>query len=225
MGGGVAAAAALAGASAGPAAADATPASTVAHAQSLLTLVDPGLGLVNAAGLQSRFAESFTAYTATLPTQTRDPVPTSGLDSWSQTRMVDLCETDSPTAAITKIPQTRTLLSFSFLACSQGQDIPMPQIAYGMEVPTALQTLEPDFFPVLLDQIADKKTSNPGFAKAMLNSSAAMDQYVAQNVRPDGTLIGPTTLANNGAAGAVFFGVFIAAGLVYTWVRQSICNK
>jgi hypothetical protein len=41
-----------------------------------------------------------------------------------------------------------------------------------------LASLEPDFFPVLLDQIGAKRDSTPPFARALRASSAELDQLV-----------------------------------------------
>jgi hypothetical protein len=233
VGGGAAVAATLGAAAVGqlPAAAaavraDAAPMSTGAHARLVLGLVDSDQGLVDPGGMQSRFAQNAAAYQSSMATQDPDgPSTATGLDAWAQQRMVNLCGTDNYVSAVTEVSQTRTLLAFGLLTCSQAQDVPMPQVTPGMPVPAGLDTLEPDFFPVLLNQIADKTNSSPSFANAMRTSMGAMDQMVAQNTQdPSGDGSGIEIGAmNNGAAAAVFFGVFVLAGLVYTWIRASIC--
>jgi len=47
-----------------------------------------------------------------------------------------------------------------------------------MPVPAVLEALEPDFLPVLLGQIEVESISSPGFANALQDGSAQLDQLV-----------------------------------------------
>lgn len=184
--------------------------STAEHARRVLELVDADLGLVDPTGLRGRCAQSYGASLASFAQRDTDEVVTSDLDVWLRQRMVDLCGTDSYEAAVLEVPQTRTLLAFSLLACSQNQDIPLPQVDPGMPVPPVLQALEPDFFPVFLGQVNDKFNTTPAFAEALQASTAALDQLVAENVQASPGDGGPESMV---AAGVVFFVVVAAAAL------------
>jgi hypothetical protein len=157
--------------------------STADHARLVLDQVNVDLGLVPTPGFQGQFAQNYTALQGSFATGDQDPVVTNDLDVWVRQRMLDLCGTDSYAAAVTEVPQTRTLLAFSFLAYSQDQGTALPQADPTMPVPTMLQTLEPDFLPVLLGQINDKSASSPAFADALQASSAELDRIVAANVQ------------------------------------------
>jgi len=159
------------------------PTTTADHARLVLDQVDADLGLVNPAGLHDQLTQSYLACQASFAQRDQDPVVTYDLDAWMRQRMVDLCGTDSYIAAVTEIPQTRTLLGFSFLAYSQRQDATLPPVDPTMAVPTVLQNLEPDFLPVLLGQIDDKRQSTLAFAAALESSTAMLDQIVAENVQ------------------------------------------
>jgi hypothetical protein len=206
VGGGAAAVAATLAAVAGrgiPAGAsttDTAPTSTADHARRVLDLVDVELGLVNPNGLRGQCAQSLAASQASFAQREDDPVVTNNLDAWLRQRMVDLCGTDSYDVAV---PQTRTLLAFSFLAYSQNQDIPPPQVDPDMPVPTVLQALEPDFLPILLDQINAKSGTSPAFANALQASSAELDQIVAANGQDSPGDGGPE--------------LSVAAGVVVAW--------
>jgi hypothetical protein len=156
---------------------DAEATSTLDHARRILDLVDVDLGLVDPAGLQSQFEQGCAAYAASPAPRDEDPTVAT-MEAWIEQRMVDLCGTDSIEAA-TEIPQTRTLLAFGLLACSQHQVGESPQIFQGMPVPGVLEALEPDFLPALLDQIGVKSNGSPSFANALQASSVELDRFVA----------------------------------------------
>ena len=183
VGGGAAAIAttmaALAGRGILPAAASTVDAesTTADHARRLLGLVNVDQGLVNPAGLQSRFEQGCAAYAASPAPRDTEPTVATDLETWTRQRMVDLCGTDALTDAVT-VPQTRTLLAFGVLACSQHQVGEPAPVSQGMPVPAVLEALEPDFFPVLLSQIEVKSNSSPDFANALQAGSAQLDQLV-----------------------------------------------
>jgi hypothetical protein len=156
---------------------DAEATSTLDHARRILDLVDVDLGLVDPAGLQSQFEQGCAAYAASPAPRDEDPTVAT-MEAWIEQRMVDLCGTDAVENA-TGIPPTRTLLAFGLLACSQHQDGEPPQIFQGMPVPGVLEALEPDFLPVLLDQIDVKSNGSPSFATAIQASLVELDRFVA----------------------------------------------
>jgi hypothetical protein len=153
---------------------DAGPTTTVDHARRVLGLVDVDLGLVDPTGIDSQIEQRFAAYQASAP---RDP-KANDLYAWTQRRMVDLCGT-ADFAAVPDIPQARTLLAFSFLAYSQHPTVVLPQITRSMTVPSVLATLEPDFLPVLLDQVTTSSKGSPAFTSALQASSAEVDRLMA----------------------------------------------
>jgi hypothetical protein len=157
---------------------DVGPRSTADHARRVLGLVDVDRGLVNPAGLQSQFEQGCAAYLASPAPRDTEPTGANDMEAWTAQRMVDLCGTDAFEAA-TEIPQTRTLLAFGLLACSQRQEGEPPAIARGMPVPAVLEALEADFFPVLLDQIDAKSNGSPSFANALQASAGELDRLVA----------------------------------------------
>lgn len=157
---------------------DAEPTSTADHARRVLNLVDVDLGLVNPAGLQNQLEQGCAAYLASPAPRDTEPTVATDMEAWTAQRMVDLCGSDS-FEAVTEIPQTRTLLAFGLLACSQHQEGEPPQTYRGMPVPAVLEALEADFFPVLLDQIGVKSNGSPSFANALQASSAELDRVVA----------------------------------------------
>jgi hypothetical protein len=151
------------------------PISTTDHARQVLTMANADLGVVNPVGLQSQFQHACAAYAAS-------PAPAPGapatMETWTQQRMANLCGTESFVAAATEVPETRTLLSFALLASSQHQKAALPQVNQGMSVPAVLKTLEPDFFPVLLNQTSAKSSGSPAFINALQAGSAQLDQIV-----------------------------------------------
>lgn len=220
VGGGAAAVAATLAAVAGRgnpagAATGTAPTSTAQHARRVLELVDVDLGLVDPTGLHSRYAQILGASLAAFAPRDDDTVVTSDLDVWLRQRMADLCGTDSYEDAIS-IPPTRTLLAFSFLAYSQHQDIPAPQVEPGLPVPSVLQALEPDFFPVLLGQIGDKRTTSPAFADALQATSALFDQIVAENAPTSPGDGGPESMLAVGAVLFITFAVGLLAAMLIT---------
>jgi hypothetical protein len=150
------------------------PTPTADHARRVLGLVNVDLGVVNPTGLENQLAQSLAAYRASAP---RDP-NANDLEAWTRQRMVNLCGTDSFQDAVTKIPQTRTLLAFSLVAYSQHQDIQPPKIARSMPVPATLARLEPDFLPELLSQINVKSKGSATFTTGLQTGTAELDRLV-----------------------------------------------
>jgi hypothetical protein len=176
--GGVAAIAAVAGGTILPTAASALgaePTSTADHARRVLELVNVDLGLVNPIGVRGKLVESLATYRASAP---RDP-NANDLHAWVRQRIADLTGTDSFKAAVTELPQTRTLLAFGFLSFTQHQDRRIPRITRSMPVPTVLAKLELDFFPELLSQINAKIGKSAPFANDLAASSSELDQFIA----------------------------------------------
>jgi hypothetical protein len=210
-----------------PALGDGAPVSTADHARLVLDQVNLDLGLVNPTGLQGQFEQSFAASQTFFAQRDPDQPITNDLDGWLRQRMLDLCGTDSYAVAVTEVPETRTLLAFSFLACSQNQDGSLPtQIDPGMPVPSVAQNLEPDFFPVLLGQINDKSNASPDFADALQASSAALDQIIADNLPSDPGDGGPLQGTPNGAedTGRYIYGV-VGFILFLYWISGRRCSS
>jgi hypothetical protein len=198
----------------------ASPTSTADHARLVLNQVDVDLGLVPTPGFPTLYGQNYAAYQASFAQGDQDPVVTNDLDGWVRGRMLDLCGTDSYAAAVTEVPQTRTLLAFSFLAYSQDQGTALPAADPTMPVPTVLQTLEPDFLPVLVGQIDDKRGASPAFADALRAGSAELDRIVAATLQnpPGGDI--EVGQINGGGAGDIanyIYGVTCFVLILY-WI-------
>jgi hypothetical protein len=184
VGGGVAAVATTLGAMAGsPAQAEAVrvrfgAASTAGHARTVLAWAKAELGLVDPAGLHRQF-DRFHAAISALPT--REPGP-DDVEGWIRRRMKDLCGTDVYTEAA-KTPQARTLMAFSLLVYSQNQGGASPSIDPRGPVPPTAESLEPDFLPVLLELINEKKRASREFAAAIDAAANELDLIVEAKVR------------------------------------------
>ncbi len=152
---------------------------TVRHARQALDLVDPDRGLVRPAGFQELFQRGYVTYRESEP---RDP-RADDLEAWVRQRMMNLCRTDSFYDAGTKISQTRTLLGFSILAYSQHQDTRLPDITSSMPVDDVLRRLEPDFLPVLVQQIDEASARSRAFADAVTAGTSEMDRIIAEHLR------------------------------------------
>jgi hypothetical protein len=155
------------------------PTSTLEHAQRVLDQVNIDLGLVNPDGLRRQYERSYADALASSP---RDPKEYH-LEAWVDNRLWELCRTDSYAAALTEIPQSRSLLAFSFLVYSQNQDMTLPRLDLGMRVPAVLDTLETDFFPVLSDLITQKSNESREFAYVLQTTAAELDRMVAEKLK------------------------------------------
>jgi hypothetical protein len=153
----------------------AEPTSTADHARRVLELVNVDLGLVNLGDARRKLAESLAAYRASAA---RDP-SADDLHAWARQRLAALTGTDSFKAAVTELPQTRTLLAFGFLSLTQHQDRRLPRITRSMPVPTVLAKLEPDFLPELLSQVSAELKKSAAFATDLTASSSELDQFIA----------------------------------------------
>lgn len=186
------------------------------HVLRVLNLVDVGRGLVNPAGIQRQFEQGYADCEAALP---RDP-EADDLDAWIRRRMVELCGTDSYAAAVTEIPQTRTLLAFNFLVYSQNQEVALPRLDPGMRVPAVLRTLEPDFLPVLLDRINEASNARRDFADCLQATSAELDRIVAEKLQglPEGNVRAMNSPRDGREALEFTAGVLVILGFIY-WVK------
>ena len=197
-----------------------TPGSTADHVRRVLDEVDVELGLVDPAGLQRQFERSYAEFLASDP---RDP-NANDLDAWMRRRMLELCGTDSYALAVTEIPQSRLILAFSFLAYSQSQHTPMPALSRGMRVPVVLRVLEPDFLPVLLEQLNERCRTSRAFASALLATSAELDRIFAEKLRASLSFRGRAPMAaDNSAADTAGYiaGVFVFLGFLY-WIKNGL---
>lgn len=196
-----------------------TPISTADHVRRVLGDVNIGLGLVDPAGLQRQFDRAYAALQSSPP---RDP-EAGDLDAWIRRRMVELSGTDSFAVAATEIPQTRSLLAFSFLAFSQHQETALPQLSLGMRVPATLRVLEPDFLPVLLNHVEDQSITSRGFAQALQATSAELDRMIAEKLREssgDGGML--MASPNNGKEALEFTaGVIVFIAFLY-WIKRGL---
>lgn len=195
-------------------------ASTADHARQVLEQVNVELGLVDPDGLRRRYEQCYALLLASPP---HEPRP-DDLETWISRRMVDLCGTDSY-ADVLKIPQTRSLLSFAFLAYSQNQDKPLPDIDPGIPVPPVFEKLEPDFLPVLFELINDKRATSRQFASALDAASDELDRIVADKLRdsPDGKGTGGQAQAAPGPAEALDFILFVVVLMcVYYWAKDQL---
>jgi hypothetical protein len=201
--------------------------STADHARLVLEEVKVDLGLVNPDGVARRYDECYVALTK-YPFPAREPDP-AGLEAWIRRRMMDLAGTDSYAEAGTKIPETRTLLAFSLLAYSQNQDKGLPEVDPGMPVPPVFEKLEPDFLPVLLRLVKEKRESSREFAAALDATSALLDRIVAEKLRDlpgdkDGKSGGGIVAQANPTPGDglnLALGVLVIMAVVY-WVKREL---
>jgi hypothetical protein len=144
---------------------------TIAHARSVLGLVNPDLGLVDPDTALTRLEAAFTAYEAS---PARDP-DANDLHAWTEQRAADLIGPDTAQDLLDN-PQTRALLGFAFLLYSQHHGRhPTAAITRGMPTPAGLATLEPDFFPELHRQIEIRARNSPAFADAIRAGAAELD--------------------------------------------------
>jgi hypothetical protein len=185
VGGGAAALAATLAATATGGPATAAPRrvfTTEDHARRVLELVDVEKGLVSPSGFPALFDWGWDKYLASPP---RDP-KADDLEAWVRVRIMDLCRTDSFADALTKIPQTRSLLAFSVVMYSQDQTIDLPEITRSMPVPEMMSRLEPDFFPVFVDLINERSGSSREFATALDSAITEVDRLVEEKLREAG---------------------------------------
>jgi hypothetical protein len=197
--------------------AGAGPMSVDDHARRVLDRVNVDLGLVDPAGLQRQFERAYAGYLASAP---RDPAA-NDLDAWIRRRMLELCGTDSYAAAVTEVPQTRALLAFSFLAYSQHQDTALPLLTRSMRVPTVLRILEPDFLPVLVDQIGERCSTSREFAVALQSTSAELDRIIAETLRDSSESLRQTAASPSGPSETInYIGGVLALIAFFYWLSD-----
>jgi hypothetical protein len=201
--------------------------STEEHARLVLDEVNVDLGLVNPEGIRRQLEQWYRALLASPPPE---PSP-DDLQTWIRRRMVELCGTDSYADAATKIPETRTLLAFNYLAYSQNQDEPLPEIDFGASVPPVFEKLEPDFLPVLLQLINEKSRSSREFATALEATLAELDRYVAEKLKefPGGKDSKSTKVRTQAAPGEPgagdalnFLAGMLVVGAFLYWMKREL---
>jgi hypothetical protein len=224
VGGGAAAVATTLSAVTGlPAQAAFTPASTADHVRRVLAEVNIDRGLVNPDGLRRMLERGYAEVVAAPPW---DP-SANNLAAWVRQRLVEVCRTETFAPAVTEIAESRALLAFSYLAYSQNQEIALPRLDPGIRVPAVLQRLEPDFFPVLVDQVTAKAGQSREFAYALQATSDELDRFLAEKVRESssdeaGQGRGAQSKPGSGAEGLEFTaGILVILATVY-WIKRGL---
>jgi hypothetical protein len=196
------------------------PASTADHVRRVLDEVNIDRGLVDPDGLRRQLERGYAELVEAPP---RDPYA-NDLETWVRQRIVEVCRTDIFAPAVTEIPQSRALLAFSYLAYSQNQDTLLPRLDPGMRVPAVLQRLEPDFLPVLVDQVTERAGQSRAFAYALQATSDELDRFLAEKVRESSDVNGRMAQAQPGSgAEALEFtaGVLVILAFLY-WIKRGL---